>query len=177
VDQRSDDAGSAQSDRHRWHQAAEHARFRFFEPVGPGRTSVWAGGFGWDRDEPSHLEVLASIDGVEIQVDTTLSSPRSHRDSRKRLVLDLLFNYVLHDGAELVLPMSIEVVADDRVISVAGQDLLFSGMRIATCERWTGEVEHDGVVIRAVTSTYAPAFSIEVCSDWRSMADFPPRAS
>ena len=149
----------------------------FFEPVGPGRTSVWAGGFGWDRDEPSHLAVLASVDGVEVEVDTTLSSPRSNRDSRNRLMLDLLFDYILGECTDLELPMSIEVVADDRMLSVAGQDLRFSGMRIATAGRWAGEVEHDGLVIRAVTLTPAPAFSIEPCRDWRSMAEFPPGAS
>ena len=149
----------------------------FFEPVGPGRTAVWAGGFGWDRDEPSHLAVLASVDGVEVEVDTTLSSPRTNRYSRNRLMLDLLFNYILGECAEVELPMSIEVVADDRMISVAGHDQLFSGMRTAPSGRWAGEVEHDDVVIRAVTPTHAPAFSIEPCRDWRSMAEFPPRAS
>lgn len=92
-------------------------------------------------------------------------------------MLDLLFNYILGECSEIELPMSIDVVADDRVISVAGQELLFSGMRIANSGRWAGEVEHDGLVIRAVTSTPAPAFSIEPCRDWKSMAEFPPRAS
>lgn len=92
------------------------------------------------------------------------------------MVLDLLFHYILGEGSELELPMSIEVVADDRMISVAGQDLLFSGVRIEGFGRWAGEVEHDSLVIRAVTSTHAPAFSIEPCLNWRSMAEYPPTA-
>jgi hypothetical protein len=63
------------------------------------------------------------------------------------------------------------------MISVAGRDRLFSGARISGSGRWAGEVAHDSVVIRAVTSTAAPAFSIEPCRSWTSMAEFPPAAS
>lgn len=149
----------------------------FFEPVGPGRTSVWAGGYGWTGGEASHLGVVASVDGVEVEVDTTLSDARTDRSARKRLMLDLLFHHILGEHPQIELPMSIEVVPDDRTISVAGRDLLFSGMRIATSERWAGEVEHDGVVIRAVTGKGAPSFSLEPSRDWRSMAEFPPGPS
>lgn len=166
--------GSVPPDRHQWHEAADRAGFTFFEPVAPGRTSLWSGGFGWGSDEPTHLGVHALIDGVEVAVDTTLPTPRSNRDSRRRLmVIDLLFNSVFSEDSELALPMSIEVVVDDRMIAVAGRDLLFSGVRVEGSERWSGEVEHDGVVIR-ITSADAPAFSIEPCRNWRSISESPP---
>jgi hypothetical protein len=90
------------------------------------------------------------------------------------MVLDLLLHYVMSEGGEIELPMSIEVAADDRTISVAGQNVLFSGVRIEGSGRWAGQAEHDSVVIRVVTPADAPPFSIEPCTDWRSMAEFPP---
>ena len=166
--------GSVPPDRHQWHKAVDRAGFTFFEPVAPGCTSLWSGGLGWASEAPTHLGVQALIDGVEVPVDTTLPTPRSSRDSCRRLtVIDLLFNSVSGEDSELVLPMSIEVVADDRMIAVAGRDLLFSGVRVEGSERWSGEVEHDGVVIRT-TSADVPAFSIEPCRNWRSISELPP---
>jgi hypothetical protein len=177
VDQSSTAAGSARPARHRWHQAADQAEFTFFEPVGPRRAAVWAGGFGWGREGPTHLAILASIDGVEVEVATRASDRRSTDDQRMRLLTnDLLLHHVWDERSALELPMTIEVIADDRAIPVAGQDRLLSGVRIAGSGRWAGEVSHDSVVIRAVTSTYASAFSIEPCRDWTSMAEFPPTA-
>ena len=178
MDQRSVPAGSAPHDRHGWHDAADRAEFTFFEPVSPGRTAVWAGGFGFDgRDTTSHVGIVASIDDVEVRVDTSRSGPRSPRDARVRMMVhDLLFHRLWEGCSELELPLSIEVVADDRVIAVAGHDLLFAGARVAGSGRWAGEAEHGDLVIRAVTPEHAPAFSIEPCRDWRSMAELPPAA-
>jgi hypothetical protein len=169
---------SAPHDRHRWHDAADRAGFTFFEPVSPGRSSVWAGGFGFEgRDATSHLGVVATIDEVEVQVDTSRARPRVPRDARIRMMVhDLLFRHVLGGNSDFGLPMTIEVVADDRMIAVAGHDLLFTGARVAGSGKWAGEVERGEVVIRAVTPEVSPAFSIEPCRDWRSMAEFPPTA-
>jgi hypothetical protein len=90
------------------------------------------------------------------------------------MVIDLLFHVALDENSDLELPMSIAVVADDRTISVAGQDLQFSGVRVEGRRRWAGEAEHGSVVIRAITSTDAPAFSIEPCCDGMSLSEFPP---
>jgi hypothetical protein len=110
VDESSAAPGSARPDRQRWHQAADRAEFTFFEPVGPGRTAVWAGGFGWGSDGPSHLAVLASIDGVEVEVATRASDRRSVEDRRMRLLTnDLLLHYVWDERSALELPMTIEV--------------------------------------------------------------------
>jgi hypothetical protein len=176
MDERSAAGGSAPLDRPRWHDAADRAGFTFFEPVSPGRTSVWAGGFGCEgRDATSHLGVVASIDGVEVQVDTTRPGPRVTRDARVRaMVHDLVFHHVWDSWSDLELPLTIEVVADDRMIAVAGLGVLFSGVRVPGSGRWTGEVEHGDAVIRAVTPERAPAFAIEPCRDWSGMAELPP---
>lgn len=176
MDQRAAGDGLGPAGRHRWHDAADRAGFTFFEPVSPGRSSVWAGGFGFEgRDVTSRLGVVACVDDVEVQVDTSRPGPRLPPDVRVRMMVhDLLFRHILGGDTDFELPMSIEVVADDRVIAVAGQDLLFTGARVAGSGRWAGEVERGDLVIRAVTPEVAPAFSIEPCRDWRSMAEFPP---
>jgi hypothetical protein len=72
------------------------------------------------------------------------------------------------------LPMSIDVVADDRTIPVAGHDIQFSGVRVAGSRRWSGTVEHAGVVIKVVTPVDAPVFSIQPCRNWALMPEMPP---
>jgi hypothetical protein len=158
-----------------WHRAAESASFTFFEPVAPGRTRLWAGGFGWNRDEAASLELLALIDGTEVSVETRTPNPRTTRDLSTRLMVgEQLWHAILGEDSQVNLPMSIDVVADDRTIPVAGHDIQFSGVRVAGSRRWSGTVEHAGVVIKVVTPVDAPVFSIQPCRNWALMPEMPP---
>ena len=51
-----------------WASAAAQASFVWFTPIQPRPLHTWAGGFGWDPEGPSTLEVLAMCDGVEVSV-------------------------------------------------------------------------------------------------------------
>jgi hypothetical protein len=153
---------------------AERASFTFFEPVAPGRTAVWAGGLGWDAHEPSHVGVIALIDGVEVAVDTTRPDRRRGVDERLRLIaLDLICDHVLQRHPAAGLPWSIVVVPDERTIPVGGEDMVFSGARVDGSERWSGEATVDDLVLR-VTTTGPATFAVDRCRDWRSVPEHPP---
>jgi hypothetical protein len=93
------------------------------------------------------------------------------------MVADLVFHFIMHRDSESELPISIEVIADDRTIPVAGHDLRFSGVQLNGDMRWAGEVEHESTVIKVVTSADMPMFSIEPCRDWSSLSEIPPEGT
>lgn len=163
----------------RWHDAADRAEFTFYEPVAPGRRHRWAGGFGCGRDTetPTALEVLADVDGVKVSVDTRLQDRRLPHQPRDvglgPMALDLLTSLLL-DGTDLQLPMSINLVADDRTIVVDGQETPFAGVRIEGSPRWLGETDLADVIVRVTLFGDLPALSLVPCRDWHSLPELPP---
>jgi len=158
-----------------WHEAADAARFTFFEPTGPGRTHVWAGGHGGGPHEPSNIGILALIDGLEVRVETSIPNPRLDADlSRRLIVVDVMHSYVFSGRGEITPPVSITVLPDDRTIALAGRSQVFSGVRIDGDDRWIGEAERDGLLVRVTVPTGMPDFAIEPCHDWAAMPPYPP---
>jgi hypothetical protein len=92
-----------------WHHAAARARFTFYEPVAPSRSPLWAGGFGGgDETGPDLIELMASVGGVDVSVETRRRQQRLSLGEHLRWTIGRqVWHFVLNADADLVLPMSI----------------------------------------------------------------------
>ncbi len=146
--------------------AAALASFTFFEP---DRVDVrWAGGFAAGG---THIEILGSIAGDEVSVETSTND--SPPDLRRRVALaDLLWQHLLADSTALVLPYAITVEEDDRQIMIDGVQRTGRGMLVGE-QRWVGFVDLDNVVVK-ISTTARAALSIRTCVDPHALAEIPP---
>jgi hypothetical protein len=152
----------------RWHEAAALASFTFYEASGDER---WAGGFATDG---TRVEVTTSIDGDEVSVE---SSPRTRAVpdvlQRRATIGDLLWRHAVENDGELTLPYSITIEADDRVVTVEGDEHTAAGMRIAGDPRWVGTLRIGDVTVTIRTASPA-ALALRACVDPSSLPGLPP---
>ncbi|MBI5089347.1 MAG: hypothetical protein HZB15_10960 [Actinobacteria bacterium] len=139
----------------RWHDAAALATFPIYEAS--NGSERWAGGFSSDG---SHIEVIALVGGHEVSVATSLVEDDAHDTVRRRLVVgELLWHHVLEHDDELELPHSVTIEAEDRAVTVDGEPLTVSGMRIGHDGRWVGTARLGDV-------TVGPFFHGRVPAGW-----------
>ena len=166
--------------------AANAATFEFFEVVEPALDAQWAGGYGMDSEGPIQLQILGSTNGDEISIVTQLIErwPRDEHQAMIELAFrDQLDNVMRSaigehriDSAPVVLPMTLELVGDDRVVTVDDAPTTFKGVSVVGFPAWAGvaEVEHRRVV--SLTSDGGlPIRRITTCKNW-AMSDGPPRS-
>jgi hypothetical protein len=152
-----------------WRTAAGLADFAFFEPDVQVR---WAGGFAADG---SHIEIVGSIDGREVSVDTT-ARVLPHDVRRRTALADLLWYHLVGDSSVLHLPCTITVEEDDRTVVIDDARHTARGMRVAGLRRWVGFVDLDGVVVRIMTDSDED-LSLRTCIDPKSLADRAPNTT
>jgi hypothetical protein len=153
----------------RWHLAAQRAPFALYEPE--NGSDRWAGGFAVDG---TYIEVIALVDGDEVSVATSrparaMPEDLRHRDARAQL----LWQYVMEDVAEVALPYSVTIEADDRSVAVDSEMHTVHGMRIAGDSRWVGILRLGDVAITITTASRA-ALSLRRCRDPASLPESPP---
>ena len=154
----------------RWHDAAALAPFTPYEL--DGGSDRWAGGFAADGGQ---LEVITLVDGHEVSVETSLPTPflPPHFARRARLS-HLLALHVLEAESEPTLPWSLTVEADDRIVTVDGDEHVAHGMRIAGDERWIGTVGLGELTV-TITTTSSAALALRPCADLSSLPEFRAR--
>ena len=157
--------------RARWHDAAALASFAFYEPS--NGSERWAGGFASDG---SQLEVIAVVDGDEVSVESSRPD-RALPDVllRRVTIANLLSRHALDGDAELTLPYSVIVEADDRTVTVDGQIHTMRGMRVAGERRWVGTMRLGDVAVKIATASLA-ALTLRACTDSASLPEFPPNS-
>ena len=153
----------------RWHEAAALASFACYEPS--NGSERWTGGFASDG---SQLEVIALVEGDEVSVESSRPE-RALRDVllRRVTIADLLWRHALDGDAELTLPYSVVIEADDRTVTVDGEIHTMHGMRVAGERRWVGTMRLGEVAIKVATASPA-ALSLRACTDLASLPEFPP---
>lgn len=152
-----------------WHAAADRAAFVPFEAVGGETAQRWAGGFGGEPDETTHLGVASRIDGTDVMVDT---SSRRSPTSAGHFVHELLSRHTLgRDDVEL--PLTLTVVGDDRDVRVDGEPVPFEGIRLEGEERWFGRADVDGLTVVVETSGRVD-LALRHCRDVAALPEHPP---
>lgn len=157
---------------HDWHAAAERASFTPFEAHGGSTTRRWAGGYGGSPFGTTHLEVMSQIDGVELSVTTADPARLGGRPTRQLLVHDLLGRFTL-EQEDLVLPLTLIVVHDDREFAIDGDPVMFDGVRLEGEARWLGHADLNGVSV-TVSAAGPVDFSIRGCLDGTGLSVLPP---
>lgn len=153
----------------RWHDAAALASFAFYEPS--NGSARWAGGFASDG---SQLEVITVVDGDEVSVESARPD-RALPDGllRRVTIANLVWRHALDGDAELTLPYSVVVEADDRTVTVDGEMHPVHGMRVAGERRWVGTMRLADVSLKIATTSSA-ALELRTCTDTASFPEFPP---
>jgi hypothetical protein len=153
----------------RWHDAAERATFAFYEPS--NGSERWAGGFASDG---THIEVIAIVDGDEVSVESSRPERAIPDVVRRRLAIaEMLWRHGLDGDAELTLPYSVTVEADDRAVTVDDEIHTVHGMRIEGESEWVGTMRLGDVTVKITTASPA-ALSLRVCTDPLSLPELPP---
>jgi hypothetical protein len=154
----------------RWHDAAERASFAFYEPS--NGTERWAGGFASDGTQ---IEVIAVVDGVEVSVETSRAERAlPERVRRRHSIGEMLWRHALQDDAQLTLPYSVTIEADDRPVTVEGEIYTVPGMRVVGDPRWIGLIRLGDVMVKIMT-TSSTALVLRACGDAPSLPEVPPR--
>lgn len=148
-----------------WAEAAAQADFPVYTVATPSPDRSTAGGFGFSGDDPVSLEVIVTIGEAQVSIDSHLLSHAPPDGLRMRiLVHDLLTAAVPLDEAPLTPPLSLEVDKEDRVISVDGSPLTFTGARLG--DTWAGTAEVDDKLwLRIVENGPAGLSAITVLRD------------
>lgn len=150
----------------KWSDAARHADFTWYVPRSPELRDVWAGGFGFGSDGPSHLDTCALIGEVEVSV-----AVRPRREvppagfELRNLMHDLTFHYLFEQVDEVRLPFSLEFVADDRTLSVDGRAVMFKGVRIDSSSRWIGSADLGDESLQVTVGGAMPDFVLVPSGD------------
>ena len=153
----------------RWHEAAALASFAFYEPS--KGSERWAGGFASDGTQ---IEVIAIIDGDEVSVETSLPERSLPGAVLRRVTMaGLLGRHALEGDAELALPYSVTIEADDRAVTVGQEIHMMHGMRVEGEPRWVGTMRLGEVAVKITTASSA-ALSLRACTDPSSLSEFPP---
>ncbi|HEY0519575.1 MAG TPA: hypothetical protein VGC84_08780 [Ilumatobacteraceae bacterium] len=156
---------------HRWHDAAALATFPFYEAS--NGSERWAGGFSSDG---SHLEVIALVDGDEVSVASSRAEDGTRDAVRRRLTVgELLWHHVLQSSGDLALPYSVSIEADDREVTIDGEQRTVAGVHIAGQARWVGSARVGDVMVKITTDSPA-LLTLRACTDFSSLSEFPPGA-
>ena len=160
-----------------WAEAAADASFEFFEVSTPAPTFRWAGGYGYgySNDAPDSLEILAVINDSEVSVETNNrdgAAPASfnHHFLMHRLTADA----IARSAADLTLPLTLTIDAQDRTIGIDGTPHLFHGFSLND-EAWIGAtVLDDGRQVIVQDPQAARPTSLVTCTDWAIDRSPPP---
>ena len=148
-----------------WAQAAAQADFPVYTVQAPTPERTAAGGFGFSGDETVSLEVIVSVGEARVSVESHLLSQAPPKGLRMRiLVHDLLSAATPFDEAPLTLPLSLTIDHDDRVISVDGRPVTFSGIRLDKTWAGIGEVD-ERIALRIVERGSANLSAVTVLED------------
>lgn len=149
-----------------WSDAARAAESAWYAPRSPDLQDLWAGGFGFGPDGPSHLETCALIGGIEVSVNTWSGQERPPGGFELRNLLHgLTFHYLFEEVHDVPLPFSIEFVADNRTISIDGHALVFDGVRISSSTRWIGSARLPGATLQVTVAAAVPDFELVSSND------------
>jgi hypothetical protein len=153
----------------RWHEAAALASFTFYEAS--GSEERWAGGFAADG---TRVEVITSIDGDEVSVQSARQTRAVPDVLRRRTTIgDLLWRHAVENDGDLTLPYTITIEADDRVVTVDGDEYTALGMRVGGDPRWVGTMRIGDVTVTIRTASPA-ALALRACVDPSSLPELPP---
>jgi hypothetical protein len=153
----------------RWHDAAARASFAFYEPS--NGSDRWAGGFASDGTQ---IEVIAVVGGDRVSVETSRPKRAIPDATRRRFTIaDLLWRHTLNGDAELTLPHSVTVEADDRAVTVENETHTADGMRIEGDPNWVGTMQLGDVTVK-ITTASPSALSLRPCTDASSLPEVPP---
>lgn len=160
--------------RARWHEALQRAGFTPFRADGPGVSATWAGGFGSrGGQQTTYLGVHSRINGVEVEVDTSVDRHRGADD-----VLGALVHRQLHEAvvavAPVQLPVRIELDADDRAIVIDGESHTFRGVVSNVTSLWLGYHQFDHRLIEVATPARVDGLELVACPDPAALTEFPP---
>ncbi len=154
-----------------WYAAADRSTFLFYEPEDADQR--WAGGFSSDG---THIEIMATVHGVEVAVSTSRPDSPFAEDLQRRAALsELVWHRLMEgsDGESLSLPYVITVEPDDRTVTIGTEVHTVSGMRVAGDAQWVGVTRIGDVLVKIVTSATAP-LSLRPCIDRSELPEFPP---
>lgn len=167
-------------------EAAHTAEYEFYELAEPKPSHRWAGGYGTGSSGIIQLEILCAVDNQTVSVATEHVEvwPDLDREAQVRLFwrrqVDAVLNARLGErGPEMPgieLPITIELVEENRDISVDGSMTEFRCVRVVDADAWAGLIEIDDNRLVRVFSQGPPIRSIRTCTNW-AMPDGPPRST
>ena len=168
-------SGRRRIERYRWVDAARQAPAAFFELVAPDPEHRWAGGFGMGEDGPTGLDVLQTVNGVEVCIRTNFADHIGPHLLRAE-AFDVVWQSMMNDPNPITEPVSWTLSPTTRTISVNGVATSFDCLEINTGE-WVGVAALPGdnatsVAVRVHGALDGP-FALATCTT-TDMSDHPP---
>jgi hypothetical protein len=148
-----------------WARAAKAATFDYFELLDPSPDQRWAGGYGHGTPGTLELEVLHSVNGIEVSVRTSVHADWFPTDNGLRLALHgLLLEATMLDKGSLILPQTWSLDPDNRRILVDHEPVEFRGIRLNAM--WAGVARIDDVEVTVSVRGNLAVHALTICRDW-----------